>query len=95
MSAFFALRIRIRDPDSDGVRQCRGRAHRRGTWRRGTCLRKFAEAVLRTGVPHATGVIRLGDLAAARAGFGLPGCRALSDLREAAGEMEFLVYDAF
>lgn len=54
----------------------------------------FAEAFLGSGAPHAVGIIRFPGLQAARDWFASPEYQALATLREAAGEMEFFVYEA-
>ncbi|WP_162917295.1 DUF1330 domain-containing protein [Dongia deserti] len=94
MSAFLVSRIKVRDPAQMKAYGAAAAptvaAHGGEVLARGN----FAEALLGTGAPHATGVIRFPDLAAIHAWFGSPEYRALTDLREAAGEMEFLVYEA-
>jgi uncharacterized protein (DUF1330 family) len=94
MSAILVSRITVRDPEQMKAYGAAAgptvAAHGGELLARGN----FAEALLGTGAPHATGVIRFPDLAAVRAWFASPEYRALTDLREAAGEMEFFVYDA-
>lgn len=55
---------------------------------------QFADALLGEGSPHATGVMRFPSVDAAQAWFASPEYRALTELRDAAGEMEFFLYHA-
>jgi len=94
VSAFLVSRIKARDPEQMKAYGAAAAptvaAHGGEVLVRGN----FAEALLGTGAHHATGVIRFPDPAAARAWFASPEYQALTDLREAAGEMEFFVYEA-
>lgn len=94
MSAVLVSRIKVRDAEQMKAYGAASAptvaAHSGEVIARGN----FAEALLGAGAPHATGVIRFPDLAAARAWFASPEYQALADLREAAGEMEFFVYEA-
>lgn len=94
MSAFLVSRIKVRDPEQMKAYGAAAAptvaAHGGEVLVRGN----FAEALLGGGAPHATGVIQFPDPATARAWFASPEYQALTDLREAAGEMEFFVYEA-
>jgi uncharacterized protein (DUF1330 family) len=94
MSAFLVSRIKVRDPEQmkayGAATAPTVAAHGGEVLVRGS----FAEALLGTGAPHATGVIRFPDSAAVRTWFASPEYQALTSLREAAGEMEFFVYEA-
>ena len=94
MSAILLARISIRDPEQMKAYGAAAApivaAHGGEFLARGA----FAEAFLGSGTPHAMGIIRFPDLQAARGWFSSPEYQALATLREAAGEMEFFVYEA-
>lgn len=94
MSAIFVSRIKVRDPEQ--MKAYGAAAAPTVAARGGEVLARgiFAEALLGTGAPHATGVIRFPDLASVHAWFSSPEYQALTSLREAAGEMEFFIYEA-
>ncbi|WP_300303228.1 DUF1330 domain-containing protein [Ferrovibrio sp.] len=95
MSAIVVSRIKVRDPEQmkayGAAAASTVAAHGGEVLVRGN----FAEALLGTGAPHLTGVMRFADPAAASAWFASPEYQALTSLREAAGDMEFFVYEAF
>ena len=94
MTAFLVSRIKVRDPQKmiayGAAAAPTIAAHGGVILARGT----FAGALLGVGAPHAAGVIQFPDSLAAHAWFDSPGYQTLVDLREAAGEMEFFVYEA-
>jgi uncharacterized protein (DUF1330 family) len=94
MSAILVSRARLRDPEkmkAYGTAAAQTLlAHGGEVVLRGT----FSEAFLGKGAPHATGIMRFRDLEGARSWFNSAEYRALTELREAAAEMEFFLYDA-
>jgi uncharacterized protein (DUF1330 family) len=55
---------------------------------------QFADALLGGGSPHITGIMRFPSVDAVQTWFDSPEYRALAELRDSAGDMEFLVYQA-
>lgn len=94
MSALLVSRIRVRDPERMNAYGAAAApivaAHGGEVVARG----QFAEALLGEGSSHVTGIMRFPSADAIRSWFDSPEYRALTDLRDAAGEMEFLVYQA-
>lgn len=94
MSALLVARILVRDPEklksysvaaASTVAAYGGEVLARGT---------FAGALLGEGRPHITGVMRFPSDESIQSWFASADYQALASLRDAAGEMEFLVYHA-
>lgn len=94
MSALLVSRIRVRDPeqmkDYGAAAAPTVAAHGGEVLARG----KFATALLGEGSSHMTGIMQFPSEAAIETWFASPEYRALADLRDSAGEMEFFVYQA-
>lgn len=94
MSALLVSRIRVRDPEQMKAYGAAAAptvaAHGGEVLARG----KFATALLGEGSSHMTGIMRFPSEAAIESWFASPEYRALADLRDSAGEMEFFVYQA-
>lgn len=94
MSTLLVSRIRVRDPEQMKAYGAAAAptvaAHGGEVIARG----KFATALLGHGSSHVTGVMRFPSEAAIDAWFSSPEYQALTDLRDSAGEAEFLVYEA-
>ncbi len=94
MSALLVSRIRVRNPEKMKAYSAAAAptvaAHGGEMIARGS----FAAALLGEGQAHMTGVMRFPTEAAAQTWFASPEYRALAELRDAAGEMEFFVYQA-
>lgn len=94
MSALLVSRIRVRDPEQmkayGAAVAPTVAAHGGEVLARGT----FATALLGEGSAHMTGIMRFPSEAAIQTWFASPEYRALADLRDSAGEMEFYVYIA-
>lgn len=94
MSAIFVSRIKVRDPEQmkayGAATAPTIAAHGGEILARGS----FAEALLGEGSAHATGIVRFPSIGAAQSWFTSPEYQALAELRTAAGEMEFFLYDA-
>lgn len=94
MSALLVSRIRVRDPEQ--MKAYGAAAAPTVTAHGGEVLDrgKFATALLGEGSLHMTGIMRFPSEAAIENWFTSPEYRALTDLRDSAGEMEFFVYQA-
>jgi uncharacterized protein (DUF1330 family) len=92
MSAILVSRIRMRDPEqmkAYGVAAAPTVAAQGGE----VLVRgQFVEALLGEGSSHVTGIMRFPSVDAVQTWFASAEYRALTDLRNAAGEMEFFVY---
>lgn len=92
MSALLVSRIRVRDPEQMKAYSAAAAptvaAHGGEVVARG----KFAAALLGAGEAHMTGIMRFPSDAAIHDWFTSPEYKALTELRDTAGEMEFFVY---
>jgi uncharacterized protein (DUF1330 family) len=92
MSALLVSRIRVRNPDQmrayGAATVPTVAAHGGEVLVRG----QFVDALLGEGSAHVTGIMRFPSVDAVQTWFDSAEYRALTDLRDAAGEMEFFVY---
>jgi uncharacterized protein (DUF1330 family) len=94
MTAILVSRIQVRDPEKmkaySAAAAPTAASHGGEVVARG----QFADALLGEGLPHMTGILRFPTVEAARNWFASTEYQALSDLREAAGAMEFYLYQS-
>ena len=93
MGAILVSRIKVKDPEQMKAYGAAAaptiKAHGGEILMRG----RFTESLIGTDEPHATGVIKFPDTDTARTWFASPEYQSLAQIRDAAGEMEFLLYD--
>lgn len=94
MTAVFVARIRVQDPDKMKAYVAAAAptiaAHGGDVLVRG----QFAAALLGAGAAHATAIMRFPSVAAIEGWFASPEYQALTTIRDAAGEAEFMAYEA-
>jgi uncharacterized protein (DUF1330 family) len=94
MTALFVARIRVQDPDKMKAYSAAAAptiaAHGGEILSRG----QFAKAILGTAAAHATAIMRFPSVAAIERWFASPEYQALTTIRDAAGEAEFMAYEA-